>query len=121
MVTGSVPFDGANPFIVMNSRVTGDPVAPRKLNREIPKEIEEIILHAMEREPHRRYASAAAMKAELDNPDAVKLTGRHQHLQSPQGLKTHWQGSKLIILSAILPALVFVIAFILVRCHGAPH
>jgi serine/threonine protein kinase len=121
MVTGSVPFDGENPFVVMNSRITSDPLAPRKLNREIPKEIEEIILHAMEREPHRRYASAAAMKAELDNPDEVKLTGRHQHLQSPQGLKTHWQGSKLIILSAILPVLVFVIAFILVRCHGVPH
>jgi len=121
MVTGSVPFDGANPFVVMNSRIAADPVAPRKLNRELPKEIEEIILHAMEREPHRRYASAAAMKAELDNPDAVKLTGRHQHLQSAQGWKTHRQGSKLIILSAILPVLVFVIAFILVRCHGAPN
>ena len=119
--TGSVPFEGDNPFIVMNSRITGDPIAPRKLNREIPKEIEEIILHAMEREPHRRYASAAAMKVELDNPDAVKLTGRHQHLQSVQGWKTRWQGSKLIILSSLLPLLVFLIGFILVRCHGAPH
>jgi serine/threonine protein kinase len=121
MATGSVPFEGDNPFIVMNSRITGDPIAPRKLNREISKEIEEIILHAMEREPHRRYASAAAMKAELDNPDAVKLTGRHQHLQTVQGWKTRWQGSKLIILSALLPVLVFLIGFILVRCHGAPH
>jgi len=121
MATGSVPFEGDNPFVVMNARITGDPIAPRKLNREIPKEIEEIILHAMEREPHRRYASAAAMKAELDNPDAVKLTGRHQHLQTVQGWKTRWQGSKLIILSALLPVLVFLIGFILVRCHGAPH
>ena len=119
--TGSVPFEGDNPFIVMNSRITGDPIAPRKLNREISKEIEEIILHAMEREPHRRYASAAAMKVELDNPVAVKLTGRHQHLQSVQGWKTRWQGSKLIILSALLPVLVFLTAFILFRCHGAPH
>ena len=121
MATGSVPFEGANPFIVMNSRITGDPIAPRKLNREIPKEIEEIILHAMERKPHRRYASATAMKAELDKPDAVKLTGRHQHLQSVQGWKTRWQGSKLIILSALLPVLLFLIGFILFRCHGAPH
>jgi serine/threonine protein kinase len=121
MATGSVPFEGDNSFIVMNARITGDPIAPRKLNREIPKEIEEIILHAMEREPHRRYASAAAMKAELDDPDAVKLTDRHQHLQSVQSWKTRWQGSKLIILSALLPVLVFLIGFILVRCHGAPH
>ena len=105
----------------MNARLTGDPPAPRQKNPEITPQVEEIILHAMEREPHRRYASAAAMKAELDNPDAVKLTGRHRHLQSAQGWKTHWQGSKLIILSAILPVLVFVIAFILFRCHGVPH
>jgi serine/threonine protein kinase len=112
MATGSVPFEGDNPFVVMNARITGDPIAPRKLNREIPKEIEEIILHAIEREPHCRYASAAAMKADLDDPEAVKLTGRHQHLQSVQGF---------IILSALLPVLVFLIAFILFRCHGATH
>lgn len=47
--TGSVPFEGDNPFIVMNSRITGDPIPPRKLNREIPKEIEEIILHTVSR------------------------------------------------------------------------
>ena len=59
----------------MNSRITGDPLAPRKRNPEIPEELEEIILHAMEREPHRRFVSAAAMKEELDNPESVKLTG----------------------------------------------
>jgi serine/threonine protein kinase len=121
MATGSVPFEGDNPFVVMNARITGDPIAPRKLNREIPKEIEEIILHAMEREPHCRYASAAAMKADLDDPEAVKLTGRHQHLQSVQGWQARWQRSKLIILSALLPVLGFLIAFILFRCHGATH
>ncbi len=51
MTTGSVPFEGPNPFIVMNSRITGDPVAPRKVNPEISEALEEIILHAMEREP----------------------------------------------------------------------
>src|SRR5260370_27906643 len=121
MGTGGGRGEGASGWRGMKSRSTGDAVAARKVNREIPKEIEEIILHAMEREPHRRYASAAAMKAELDNPDAVKLTDRHQHLQPVQGWKTRWQGSKLIILSALLPVLVFLIAFILVRCHGAPH
>ncbi len=59
MTTGSVPFEGPNPFIVMNSRITGDPVAPRKVNPEISEPLEEIILHAMEREPQHRYQSAA--------------------------------------------------------------
>ncbi len=118
MTTGSVPFDGANPFIVMNSRLTGDPVAPRKLNPEIPPELEEIILHAMEREPHRRYQSATDMKAELDNLDSVKVMGRHHLLKSPKIWKARWQGSRLIVVSVLLPVIVFVTALVLVRCHG---
>ncbi|MDB5289738.1 MAG: Protein serine/threonine phosphatase, partial [Phycisphaerales bacterium] len=27
MLTGSVPFEGANPFLIMNARLTGDPIA----------------------------------------------------------------------------------------------
>jgi serine/threonine protein phosphatase PrpC len=121
MTTGSVPFEGPNPFIVMNSRITGDPVAPRKLNPEISEALEEIILHAMEREPHRRYQSAAAMKAELDDPETVKLTGRHHQLISPKIWKARWQGSRLIILSAALPLLVFGGALVFTHCHGVGH
>ena len=121
MTTGSVPFEGPNPFIVMNSRITGDPVAPRKLNPEISEALEEIILHAMEREPHRRYQSAAAMKAELDDPESVKLTGRHHQLISPKIWKARWQGSRLVILSAALPLLVFGGALIFTHCHGFGH
>ena len=121
MTTGSVPFEGPNPFIVMNARITGDPVAPRKLNPEISEALEEIILHAMEREPHRRYHSAAAMKAELDDPESVKLTGRHRQLVSPKIWKTRWQGSRLVILSAALPLLVFGGALVFTHCHGFGH
>jgi len=121
MTTGSVPFEGENPFIVMNSRLSGDPVAPRQRNPEISEELEEIILHAMEREPHRRYASAAAMKEELDNPETVKLTHRHRDLQAPKAWKTHWQGAKLIILSAAIPIALFLFALLWSRMHPHHH
>ena len=51
MVTGSVPFEGANPFLIMNARLSGDPVAPRVRNPELSPQVEEIILHAMARIP----------------------------------------------------------------------
>jgi serine/threonine protein phosphatase PrpC len=121
MTTGSVPFEGPNPFIVMNARITGDPIAPRKVNPEISEALEEIILHAMEREPHRRYHSAAAMKAELDDPETVKLTGRHHQLVSPRIWKARWQGSRLVILSAVLPLVVFAGALVFTHCHGVGH
>src|ERR1700690_1139494 len=35
MLTGTVPFTGANPFAVMNDRLLNQPVPPRKLNPEV--------------------------------------------------------------------------------------
>jgi serine/threonine-protein kinase len=90
MVTGAAPFEGQNAYMIMNARLTGDPVAPRKIKPDISPQVEEIVLHAMERNPADRYPSAAAMKAELDNPDAVALTGRHERLRPPQP----WKGRR---------------------------
>src|SRR5260370_40847794 len=73
MTTASCPFEGPNPFIVMNARITGDPVAPRKVNPQISGELEEIILHAMEREPHKRYPPALVVEAGLECPELVQV------------------------------------------------
>ena len=121
MTTGAVPFEGPNPFIVMNSRIAGDPVAPRQRNPEISQELEEIILHAMEREPHRRFASAAVMKGELDNPESVKLTDRHENLQTPKAWKTRWQGAKIVVLPAVITLLVFLLFYLLSRTNPHHH
>jgi serine/threonine protein kinase len=87
MVTGATPFEGESPYVVMNARVTGDPEAPRKIKPELNPAIEEIILHALERDPRRRYQTAAEMKQELDHLDKVVITGRDQRLRAPQPWK----------------------------------
>jgi serine/threonine protein kinase len=84
MLTGVVPFQNENPWTAMNDRVNGDPVAPRKINPGISAQAEEITLHAMQRDPARRYPSAPAMKAELDQPETVEVTGYCHHLQAPR-------------------------------------
>jgi len=106
---------------VMNSRVSGDPVAPRRLNPAISPELEEIILHAMERDPYFRFATALEMKADLENPGSVIMTGRSERLQKPKAWKAHWQGSRVVILSALFPILVFLTALLLVKCHLVGH
>jgi serine/threonine protein kinase len=90
MVTGSTPFEGESPYVVMNARVTGDPEAPRKLNPELNPALEEVILHALERDPRKRY-QAADMKRELDNLDKVEITHRDQRLRAPQPWKSRRQ------------------------------
>jgi serine/threonine protein phosphatase PrpC len=91
MVTGSTPFEGESPYVVMNARVTGDPEAPRKLNPDISPALEEVILHAMERDMRQRYETAGAMKRELTNLNLVDVTHRDQRLRAPQASrgKTH--------------------------------
>jgi serine/threonine-protein kinase len=91
MVTGATPFEGESPYVVMNARVTGDPAAPRKLQPELSPALEEIILHALERDPRLRYASAGEMKRELDDLSLVTITNRDQRLRAPQP----WKSSKL--------------------------
>ena len=84
MLTGAIPFQHENSWVAMNQRVTGDPVAPRKLNPAISPQAEEIVLHALQRDPADRYPSAAAFKVELDAPGQVRVTGYCNHLQAPR-------------------------------------
>lgn len=84
MTTGFTPYDGDNPYVIMNARLTGDPEAPRARNPELSPEIEEIILHALERHPAKRFSSAICMKAELNNYQQVPLTERSKRLRAPQ-------------------------------------
>ena len=100
MLTGRVPFEGDAPFVVMNARVTGDPPAPRALNPRLTPVVEEIVLHAMARKPQERYATAAEMKAELDDYECVKLTGRCLRLKPPspgRGGESPWIGRGIAI------------------------
>jgi serine/threonine protein kinase len=101
MVTGSVPFEGPNPFVIMNSRISGDPIAPRQRNADISPQVEEIILHAMARNPQERYASALAMKSELDNPEGVQVSGRASRLVVPSVMQSRWRRLRLYLLPVI--------------------
>ncbi len=114
MVVGRTPFEGENLFIVMNARVSGDPPAPRKINPNVSPQLEEIILHAMERDPAKRYPSAVVMMEELDDTSSVQLTGRCNHLQAPtqwkQGSrKALWIGLAVALAVAILGLLIWLI------------
>jgi serine/threonine-protein kinase len=87
MLTGVIPFRDENPWAALNARVTGDPVAPRKINADLSAQAEEIVLRALQRDPAERYPTAAAMKAELDTAEHVRVTGLASRLQAPAAWK----------------------------------
>jgi WD40 repeat protein/serine/threonine protein kinase len=64
-LTGRPPFQAATFGQTLRQVVEEDPVAPRALNRSIPVDLESIALKCLEKEPTRRYASAADLAADL--------------------------------------------------------
>jgi len=76
MLTGKTPFQGPNPFAIMNDRLMNNPVPPRELNPEISPELQEVIYRALEREPQNRYSTANEFAWDLEHLDQVGVTDR---------------------------------------------
>ncbi len=116
MLTGVVPFQNENCWVTMNNRVSGDPIAPRELNSNLSRQAEEIVLHAMQRDPADRYRTIMEFKAELDAPMKVFVSGYCDRLQKPGW---HFGFRTTPILAGTLIALGFIFlqlfAFLLLR------
>jgi WD40 repeat protein len=65
LLTGRPPFDGENPLQTCLRVATEEPVAPRRLDRKIPQDLETICLKCLEKHPARRYGSAVALAEDL--------------------------------------------------------
>jgi serine/threonine-protein kinase len=116
MVTGKTPFQGDNAFVVMNSRLSGDPAAPRTIRPEISPVLEEIILHAMERNPGSRYESLIGFQSDLEHQDLVNVTGRAQRLQAPKAWKVQWRRFRTAVIAILV--LLLVLGFIAMVSHA---
>lgn len=66
MCTGKLPFEGTDELQIALKHMHQPVTPPKELNPEIPESLNRIILKAMEKKPHDRYLSAAAMKKDLE-------------------------------------------------------
>jgi len=64
MLAGELPFRGKLRVLV-DQVLSSDPRPPRQLNDRIPKDLETICLKCLEKDPARRYQSAAALADDL--------------------------------------------------------
>jgi len=76
MLTGKTPFQGPNPFAIMNDRLMNNPIPPREVNPEISPEVQEVIYRALEREPQNRYSTANEFAWDLEHLDQVGVADR---------------------------------------------
>lgn len=73
MLTGSLPFESDSAVSVALMQLQNDPQRPSEINPEIPLGLEQIIIHAMQKNPTERYQSAAQILSDIEdykaNPD----------------------------------------------------
>ncbi|MFQ5505903.1 MAG: protein kinase, partial [Planctomycetota bacterium] len=64
-LTRKLPFEARSRDEAYDRICRRDPVSPRTIRPEVPKDLETICLTAMEKDPARRYQSAAELEADL--------------------------------------------------------
>jgi eukaryotic-like serine/threonine-protein kinase len=118
MLTAQLPYEGANVYAVMKVKASEDPQQPRRWVPDIDPQLEEIVLHAIERTPRNRYATAAEMLADLEDPARVPLRGRATGLHP----RPSWRRFRAVLLTTLFFAslvAVFVLLIWLARRYPA--
>jgi tRNA A-37 threonylcarbamoyl transferase component Bud32 len=90
LLTGRPPFRGETPLDTVMQVIESEPTPPRKLNAAIPVDMATICLKCLEKQPLRRYATAAALAEELDR----FLNQQPIHARAANPLRKLWGMSK---------------------------
>src|SRR5690349_17141511 len=107
MLTGRVPFQGPNPFAIMNDRLLNNPIPPREIDPSISPELQEIIYRALERDPKNRYPTAREFAQDLEHPDQVGVAERPE-LREWKNRRQAWpRRLALYAMLALIPVVIF--------------
>jgi tetratricopeptide (TPR) repeat protein len=82
-ITGTVPFKGETTEQVFHKILEEEPVPPRRLNPSVSRDLETVVLTAMEKEPKRRYPAMSGFVLDLEH-----LLRSEMIMAKPPGLPT---------------------------------
>ena len=79
LLTGQPPHSGETPMSVLMKVMNEEPKSPRSIDNKIDRTLEVVCLKCLERDPAKRYTSAAALADDLEN----WLAGRPVSVRPP--------------------------------------
>jgi eukaryotic-like serine/threonine-protein kinase len=115
MLTGQVPFQGANPILIMNDRLVNNPVPPRELNPAVSPQLQETMYRALERDPRNRYGTASEFALDLLHPERVGVADRPELVKWQQRREPLSKKVLLYVALAIVPIVVFALMIYVAR------
>jgi eukaryotic-like serine/threonine-protein kinase len=86
MATGALPFRGDTSGTIFDGILNREPVAPVRLNPDLPAKMEEIIHRALEKDRSLRYQHASDLHAELQRLKRDSSSGRLTTTNSGTGI-----------------------------------
>lgn len=90
LCTGELPFGEPQTAGGMRQRLWMDPTPPRKLKRDLPPWLQEVVLRCLEPEAAQRYPSGAHLAFDLSNPDQIRVTERGNNVTGTK-FRTHFR------------------------------
>jgi serine/threonine-protein kinase len=66
LLTGQTPFDGDTPVEIAMKHLSATPRPPSQIRRDVPRDLDMVVMRALAKDPEARYQSADEMDADLE-------------------------------------------------------
>ncbi|MGH6885799.1 MAG: protein kinase domain-containing protein [Geminicoccales bacterium] len=93
MVTGNPPFEGESSQEIVGKHIAEPPPTAHAVNKQVPRELSDVILRLMEKQPADRFPTAAAVIAALES-DKQPSTMRSRATAAQQATELLVSGAK---------------------------
>ncbi len=92
LLTGTVPFTGGTPSVVMQQHMQEAPVSPRSIRPDLPEAVERIVMQAIAKEPNKRYSDAESFGMVVKQ-NLIRAGDATQFADMPAGVGGHGTSS----------------------------